>query len=74
MKEGSAFLPLIGALTSLVEMETVNPSACAEVITLLQELRDTIASAAASDALNHRVNLETWTRTSEDMATQLATL
>ena len=56
MKEGSAFLPLIGALTSLVEMETVNPSACAEVITLLQELRDTIASAAASDALNHRVN------------------
>lgn len=57
MKEGSAFLPLIGALTSLVEMDTVNPSACAEVITLLQELRDTISTAAASDALNHRVNL-----------------
>ena len=45
MKEGSAFLPLISALTSLVEMETVNPSACAEVIKLLENLRDAIASA-----------------------------
>lgn len=60
MKEGSAFLPLIGALTTLVEMETVNPSACAEVITLLENLRDAIASAQVTDQVNHGVNVAMW--------------
>jgi hypothetical protein len=61
MKEGSAFLPLISALTSLVEMETVNPSACAEVITLLENLRDAIAAAKAQDIVSHNTNTAMWT-------------
>ena len=74
MKEGSAFLPLISALTSLVEMETVNPSACQEVITLLENLRDAIASAQVQDQVNHGVNVAMWTQTMEDMTAQMATL
>lgn len=74
MKEGSAFLPLISALTSLVEMETVNPSACQEVITLLENLRDAIASAQVQDQVNHGVNVAMWTQTMEDMTTQMETL
>ena len=74
MKEGSAFLPLISALTSLVEMETVQPSACQEVITLLENLRDAIASAKATDTVNHNTNVAMWTQTMEDMTTQLTTL
>ena len=71
MKEGSAFLPLISALTSLVEMETVSPSACQEVITLLENLRDAIASAKAQDMVNHGVNVEMWTKTWGDMTSQM---
>ena len=71
MKEGSAFLPLISALTSLVEMETVSPSACQEVITLLENLRDAIARAKAQDMVNHGVNVEMWTKTWGDMTSQM---
>ena len=60
MKEGSAFLPLISALTSLVEMDTVSPSACQEVITLLENLRDAIASAKAQDIVSHNTNRAMW--------------
>ena len=74
MKEGSAFLPLISALTSLVEMETVSPSACQEVIRLLENLRDAIAAAKAQDIVSHNTNVAMWTKSSEDMAAQLTTL
>lgn len=74
MKEGSAFLPLISALTSLVEMDTVSPSACQEVIVLLENLRDAIATAKAQDVVSHNTNVAMWTQSSEDMATQMTTL
>lgn len=74
MKEGSAFLPLISALTSLVEMETVSPSACQEVIVLLENLRDAIAAAKAQDVVSHNTNVAMWTQTFTDMTTQMNTL
>jgi hypothetical protein len=74
MKEGSAFLPLISALTSLVEMDTVSPSACQEVITLLENLRDAIASAKATDMVNHGVNVGMWDQTWTDMTSQMESL
>jgi len=74
MKEGSAFLPLISALTSLVEMETVNPSACAEVITLLENLRNAISAAKAQDIVSHNTNIAMWTQTFTDMTKQMTSL
>ena len=74
MKEGSAFLPLISALTNLVEMDSVSPSACQEVITLLENLRDAIAAAKAQDVVSHNVNIQMWTQSSADMASQMESL
>ena len=74
MKEGSAFLPLISALTNLVEMDSVSPSACQEVITLLENLRDAIAAAKAQDVVSHNVNVAMWTQSSADMASQMESL
>ena len=74
MKEGSAFLPLISALTSLVEMDTVSPSACQEVIVLLENLRDAIAAAKAQDVVSHNTNVAMWTQSTADMASQMESL
>jgi hypothetical protein len=67
MKEGSAFIPLINALTSMIEMETVNPAACVEVIKLIEELRDAIQRSKDSDTMNFNINSSMWAQTLVDM-------
>ena len=67
MKEGSAFIPLINALATMIEMETVNPSACVEVIKLIEELRDAIQKTKDSDTVNFHINSAMWDQTMTDM-------
>ena len=67
MKEGSAFIPLINALSSMIEMKTVNPAACVEVIKLIEELRDAIQRSKDSDTVNFNINTAMWAQTAEDM-------
>ncbi len=67
MKEGSAFIPLINALTSMIEMETVNPAACVEVIKLIEELRDAIQLSKDSDTVNFNINTSMWDQTATYM-------
>ena len=67
MKEGSAFIPLINALATMIEMETVNPAACVEVIKLIEELRDAIKRSKDGDTVNFNINSAMWEQTQTDM-------
>jgi CTP-dependent riboflavin kinase len=51
----------------MIEMETVNPAACVEVIKLIEELRDAIQLSKDGDTVNFNINTAMWDQTATDM-------